>query len=340
MKKILKFSMVIVFTLLILLLLSVKSNADSVGISASVSKVEPGKTFSVTVSANNAAGDVNLSVTNGSASETSFWLDNSSKTITITAGSAGTVTVSVRPVDVTGYTRYTDEITGEVTRKSVTAGASVSVKAEVTPPPVVTPPPSTTTTQQPASTSSSSNTNNKNTTTTKKETKEEENIEEPALGISNISIKGINGDGEEEEIFLDKEFNISEYEYICQVGSNIKRIEINKDSNYYAEEIVITGLEEDLKPGENIITLRVSKDGEEVIYTIKVIKEAEEVLGITEENNEEIKEQKDKKKGMFVIVSFPMFIGLCVILVFVSSGITICVIKIIEIKKVKVKEVN
>jgi len=73
-----------IFTLLIL---TIKSNAASLSITTSKSSVDPGESFTVTVTLSNGAGYIS----SGGKTE---WLDNSSFSYTKTAGSSGSVTVS------------------------------------------------------------------------------------------------------------------------------------------------------------------------------------------------------------------------------------------------------
>ncbi len=87
-----KILFIILVIVLMWLLMTIKSYAKtSISISTSKSKVAPGGTFTVTVSAKG-AGMVTTSVSNGSGGKTDF-LDNSSYSFTCTAGSSGSVTI-------------------------------------------------------------------------------------------------------------------------------------------------------------------------------------------------------------------------------------------------------
>jgi len=113
--------------------------------------------------------------------------------------------------------------------------------------------------------------------------KEEQEEATPQFGICRLILKGIKnmqneyGENIEEstDIDISPTFNIDTYEYTCNVNSDIKRIDIIQDSGIYNENVIIQNLEE-LKVGENIITIKISKEGYgDLTYRIKVSKEKE-----------------------------------------------------------------
>ena len=71
--------------------------AASFNLSKSVNQVAPGGTFTVSVGGD-CIGRVDITVSNGTASETSVWVEENYKSITITAGNSGSVTVTATPV--------------------------------------------------------------------------------------------------------------------------------------------------------------------------------------------------------------------------------------------------
>lgn len=100
MKSINKFLKIIVCLLFILsctFYTREKIYAASFSMSISSSTVQPGGKFSVTVTGVDCIGRVNLSVSNGSISPSSVWVENGSVSATVTAGSSGTVTVTATP---------------------------------------------------------------------------------------------------------------------------------------------------------------------------------------------------------------------------------------------------
>lgn len=109
-----------VFVLLIMLL-SIKASAVSISISTSASSVASGESFTATITGTDATGRVDISVKNGTASGSSVWVENDAQSITVTAGSSGTVSISA-----SGELSNSDGTSDE----TVTASASVSIAAD------------------------------------------------------------------------------------------------------------------------------------------------------------------------------------------------------------------
>lgn len=89
-----KIKLILLMSFVLLGLSSAKCFATSISVSASKRTVSPGESFSVTISGSDATGKVYISAKNGSVSQSSAWIENSSVTVTVKAGSSGTVTVS------------------------------------------------------------------------------------------------------------------------------------------------------------------------------------------------------------------------------------------------------
>ena len=89
-----KIKIILILFAILVSCLAIKSLAVSISVSPSVSSVEPGKSFSVTISGSDATGRVNISVSGGTASSSSVWIENNSQTITVTAGTSGTIKIS------------------------------------------------------------------------------------------------------------------------------------------------------------------------------------------------------------------------------------------------------
>lgn len=306
---------------------SIKSYAGSISVS-SPSTVEPGKSFTVTIKGNNATGQVTLKADNATLSKSTVWVEDSTITVTATAGSEGKVTITATPTDVS------DSITAQAITGSKSTSTEVKKKIETAP---------TQTSQNNNNSSNSSNnttnnnkknnTTNKTTEIKKTETKVEETKEQeeakPQWGISSVLLTGIKDNEEKVVIELDKNFDINTYEYSCNVGADIKKIEIQKEAYEYNEFVTITGLEEDLKSGENIITLKLSKEGQQdLIYTIKINKE--EIQKTEQASVEIVNEDKEQ-----VMVSMPLwcFVLLEIVIVGATVGITLLVIKLVKDNK-------
>lgn len=72
--------------------------AASFGMSASKTKVAPNSTFTVSVGGD-CIGRVNLSISGGTLSTTSVWVEQNYQTVTVRAGSSGTVTIVATPAE-------------------------------------------------------------------------------------------------------------------------------------------------------------------------------------------------------------------------------------------------
>lgn len=71
--------------------------AGSFEVSTSLSSINVGDTITVYIKGNNAYGKVNISANNATLSSYSVFLQNDTKTVNLTAKSAGTITISVTP---------------------------------------------------------------------------------------------------------------------------------------------------------------------------------------------------------------------------------------------------
>lgn len=96
MKRVLK--VFILFVVCFLLITNV--DAASFSATSSTKTVKPYGTFTVSVGGDS-IGRVNLSVSNGTLSTSSVWVEQNYQTVTVTAGSQGTVTITATPV--TGF---------------------------------------------------------------------------------------------------------------------------------------------------------------------------------------------------------------------------------------------
>ena len=161
-------------------------------------------------------------------------------------------------------------------------------------------------------------------TTTKIETKAEEKKEDNFY-ISSVTLKGIKENEEQVDIALSPQFNKDTYEYTCNVTSDIKKIELQKDAGEFTNSVIVTGLEE-LKEGENIITLQLSAENYKAkTYTIKVIKEKQEieetvdtVAPIEENNKEKIKTETEEQKTKMISMPFWVFIVMQISIIIVE----------------------
>lgn len=301
------------------ILFCTKVNAAGIGMSINKSSVYEGDTFSVTISGINGkvkiSGNSNISI-NPSGTQ---WV-RGNLTVTGTAKSAGTGTITVIPIDVS----TTGANPVEVTDKE-TASKSIRINTKPVEQPTTTQPIQ----QQTTNNKTTKTTKTNKTTTTKKtetktpivETKEKEEAT-PQLGIASLKLIGIKENGEEVEISLDKEFNINTLDYACNVANDIKTVRIEKEAYEYNDLVQISGLEEELKVGENDITLKLAKDGKEITYHINIKKEEKQ------ENLQEVSavlEGDQTKEKIMVSIPLIWFIVLEIIIIVASVGITVVV---------------
>ena len=372
-------SMVIGF----LMVMQIDANASSLSISTSKSTVSPGERFSVTVSVSGGAGYVNLSASNGTLSATTIDLMlKPSATVTCTAGSSGTVSISasgtiadyttevdenksasknvsisgnnsgnvsstasnnaklsnlgITPNDFTGFksgtTKYNATVPNNVTSVSVYAkvqapGAKYSVSGpyknlqvgtnaiKVT---VTAPDGKTTNTytiyvaRQAAKdeevTPNVIDENNQEENEEQTGTENpEENQEQEALGLLSIAID------EEHEIYLNPEFKTDVYEYTIELKEDLTEIPLTAIANRENAKIEIEG-NEDLKEGENLITITVTDEETEetVEYKITVKK------GIIAQEETKKEENKNPEERKWLIIAVATGAIAVVIIIIVS----------------------
>lgn len=101
------------------------SFAASFSLNSSTKQVTPGGTFSISVGGD-CIGRVNLKVSNGSLSQAAVWVEENYQSVTVTAGTSGTVTVTATP-----ETGFSDSDANEY--KPGSRSVSVSIVAPAQP---------------------------------------------------------------------------------------------------------------------------------------------------------------------------------------------------------------
>lgn len=298
--------------ILTILVIGIHTNIHAAGMGMSINKSSAyvGDSFSITISGIN--GKVSISGNSNVSLSTSGtkWVEGS-MTITGTAKSVGTGTITVTPIDAS--TTGADPV--EVT-KAVSKSITIKEKEKM----VETSPAQTTTSTTATSKNTTSTTNN---TKTAAKTKVETKVEDDFY-ISAITLKGIKENGEQVEIGLSPEFNKDTYEYTCNIAADIQKIDLQKDAGDYTNSIVVTGLDE-LTEGENTIKLLLAaEDHESKTYTIKVIKEAKEVIENEPEPEQEENIENNKEKAETKMISMPVYL-------FIIMQIIIIVVEVIAI---------
>ena len=224
--------------------------AASFKITASSSKVNPNGTFSITVGGD-CIGRVNLSVTNGTISESSIWVEQNSKTVNVKAGSSGNVTVTATPT-----VGFSDADGNEY------KPGSRSVKVTIDVPTQPSGGSDNQTTQQPSKPNTQPNTQpNKNQTKPtgdKQQTVIQEKSSNNLLTALNINMGT-----------LEPEFNANVSEYNLKLPKEAKTISVQAECQ--DSKATLTGVGDILvEAGENIITIIVTaENGEERRYILK-----------------------------------------------------------------------
>ena len=150
-----------------------------------------------------------------------------------------------------------------------------------------------------------------------KEDSESKEETKPALGIYKLSLTGVGDDNITEEIELNKEFDRGNFEYSCDVSEKIKKISVNAEAYEYNDSIKITGNENELKDGENVITVSVSDDKDTVKYTIKVNKGKNKIEENTQVQAQETEASKNNntKNNMIIVIGIIVVLAIIVALI-------------------------
>lgn len=118
-------------TFVLLMLFSIAPvKAASFNMSASKTKVAPNSTFTVSVGGD-CIGRVNLSISGGALSTTSVWVEQNYQTVTVKAGSSGTVTIVAIPetgfsdADANLYTPGSRKVTITILSGSTSSGTTI-----------------------------------------------------------------------------------------------------------------------------------------------------------------------------------------------------------------------
>ena len=278
----------------IIALKAIPSYAGSIGISTSTKTIEPGKTFNVTVSANNAMGSVSVTGSNCKVSTSSVWLDdkNTSETITVTAGNEGKATITVKTSDIS------DATTAEEFSSSKSVSVDIKKKEQPTPTPVpkATATPKKEPTQAPKENSDNNKPSEKSQPTATPVPKNEEKEEEKKSDDATLKNFGI----------LPKEYDFSGFQssktdYNVTVDNSAEEINIYAYASNSKASVVGAGTKK-LEIGVNEFVIEVTaEDGTtKKQYNLTVTREEEKkedkmalgiyklsLYGITEDDKEE-----------------------------------------------------
>lgn len=247
-----KKSFIISLFIFILMIYGGYVEAATFKITASTKNVNPDGTFSISVGGD-CIGRVNLSVTNGTLSNSSVWVEQNYQTVNVKAGSSGVVTITATPV--AGFS--------DADANEYKPGAK-SVRVTIN---------NTNNSNQPNTDVNNNNSNNNNNTSTpsaKPNTKPSTNQPEkkPQTIIEEKSSNNLLATLTTNIGTLEPNFdtNIGEYAIKLKEEQPILISAVSQDS----KAKVNGGGEINLGFGENVITITViAENGEERIYTIK-----------------------------------------------------------------------
>lgn len=199
MKKYLGILMMIVF---ILILCGVPVNAASFGMSSSKSQVNPNESFTVSIGGQ-CIGRVNISVSNGTASTSSIWVEQNYVPVTIKAGSSGSVVVTATPApgfsdpDANEYSPGARSTTVTIHQKTTSSGTQK---------------PTTNTNKPTTSTNTTTNTNKPTTKPNEEVAKSSNNL------LSSLTIENGN---------LSPKFSANVSQYEIKLPANTEKIKIS-----------------------------------------------------------------------------------------------------------------
>ncbi len=240
-----RYLIILILFTLILIILGGSVKAASFKITASKTNVSPNETFSISVGGD-CIGRVNISVTNGTASTSSVWVEQNYQTVNIKAGGSGSVTITATPT-----AGFSDADANEY------KPGSRSVKVTIVSPNTSTP------SEKPNTKPGNSGNNNNTNSNIKNPVKNEQTVTEEKSSNNLLSSLSINSG------ILTPNFDANVSEYSVDLSKGIKTISISAESQDSKARIEGTG-EIELKPGENLIDIKViAENNEERIYKIK-----------------------------------------------------------------------
>lgn len=256
MKKLFKYFSVFITFFVMITMFRFPVQAASASVSVSSGQVYVGDTVTFTVSATG-AGYVNIS----GAVNTSIWLENSSQSFTVTAGSEGALSVSISGV-----------LADFTTEQDVPVSGSASVQVVSRPQTQPTTPETPTQPEQNESTTTNTETTSSQQEQTETQEKEEKNQEEKEkqensqynLRLASLSVS---------EGALNPDFDSDQYTYDVTVDSSVKSIKIDATAQDENVEVNGTGkkdLNEDTSTFE--IVTSSSETDETSTYTVTVHK--------------------------------------------------------------------
>lgn len=342
-----------ILCIFIMIMIGKQVKAESISTTSSL-ELKEGETKTIQIKGNKVTGNLTAKSSDSSIASVSLgsqgWIEDNTITATITAKREGNVTIKIYSTKSGGASSVVSSVTAEDVDVSTTCTVKVTSKQEIAPevPSNVNKENETkggtvseggnnngtsnaekTNTGTSASTTSKTSGDSTKTVTKAHETKKVEETKEkeeatPQFGLNSLILKGIKVLGEEVEIGYSPTFGISTYEYNVEVENDVKEINAILDAGIYQENVKVEKPEE-LKVGENTITIKMQKEGQnDVIYTIKVNKKEQETVETSAEVEEKEEKRKEKKEFM---IEMP-------IMYFILLQAAIIIIEVVLIKYV------
>lgn len=235
-----------------IIILSTKCFGISISVIPSKTTVSPGQSFSVTIRGNDATGRVSISVSGGTSNTSSVWVENNSQTITVTAGSSGTVKISASGKDLSNTSGNADadasnSASVQIVKPSSNSGGSSSGGSSSKP--------SGGGNSSYNSGGNTSKPNNSNTTTPDEKEKSKDST------LSALTIK---------EGAITPEFKKDVKEYALTIPYETSEVNVTATPTDSKATVAVEG-NKNLKEGENTVTVKVTaEDGSASNYVIKV----------------------------------------------------------------------
>ena len=275
--------------------------AGGVSVSTGNLSITEGESASFTITANNAAGRVDIASSNpgvAAVSVGSQFLDRNSCTVTVTAGAVGSAAITVQLTDVYTFDEedlsgrsYTVQVTVNPRSAPPTPGNNGNSGGQTTRP--NTPSNSSGQTTRPNTPSNSSGqTTRPNSGEQKSEESQQEHAE--SLNLSRLEAVGYSLD-----------FDPEKTEYELAVGNEVNALEIFAEAESEEATVIVTG-SDTLEVGENTITVQVTgKDGAVKEYHILVIR-SDEIPETTAERLEQTLKNTTKDTVALRITDTPI----------------------------------
>lgn len=217
--------------------------AESISISASSGSVQENGSVTITVSGD-CTGRVNLSTTNGSLSESSVWIENNSRSVTLSGLNSGDAVITATPATLSDANGNDITVSAKSCKVSVTAKNSGNSGS------------GSSSNGSSGSSNSSDNNSNKNDKTTTPKKSSNANLSN--LGITPNDFSG---------------FTPSKTSYSVSVPNDVTTVSIYANKGQSAQKISGTGsktLQEGTNSFEVVVT---AEDGTKKTYTLNITRE-------------------------------------------------------------------